>query len=57
MITLIDLSPYWNEYSNEWEVYENDECGNTLEVYGFPTEDRALSFIDKWVQSKNLTSA
>ena len=37
MITLIDLSPYWNEYSNEWEVCENDERGNTLEVYGFPT--------------------
>lgn len=57
MTTLIDLSPYWNEYSNEWEVSESDERGNTLEVYGFNTEDDALNFINEWIEKKNLTPA
>lgn len=57
MTTLIDLSPYWNEYSNEWEVSETDERGNTLEVYNFDTEDDALTFINEWIEKKNLTPA
>lgn len=57
MTTLIDLSPYWNEYSNEWEVSESDERGNTLEVYGFNTEDDALNFINEWIEKNNLTPA
>jgi len=57
MTTLIDLSPYWNEYSNEWEVSESDERGNTLEVYGFSTEDDALNFINEWIEKNNLTPA
>ena len=57
MTTLIDLSPYWNEYSNEWEVSETDERGNALEVYNFDTEDDALSFINEWIEKKNLTPA
>lgn len=55
MTTLIDLSPYWNEYSNEWEVCESDERGNTLEIYNFSTYDHALSFINEWIEKKNLT--
>ncbi len=57
MTTQIDLSPYWNEYSNEWEVSETDERGNTLEVYGFSTEDAALNFINEWIEKNNLTPA
>lgn len=55
MTTLIDLSPYWNEYSNEWEVCESDERGNTLEIYNFSTYDHALSFINEWIDKKALT--
>jgi hypothetical protein len=54
-MTLIDLEPNWNEYSNEWEVCESDERGNALEVYNFNTEDEATAFINDWISKKALT--
>ena len=54
-MTLIDLEPNWNEYSNEWEVFESDERGNALEVYNFNTEDEATAFINDWLSKKALT--
>ena len=56
MNTLLDLIPFFNEYSQEWEVRETDENDNTLEVYGFATEEEAEKFVDAWIRRGELSA-
>jgi hypothetical protein len=50
MITLLEMSPTFNDYTFQWDVRETDEKDNTLEVYSFITEAEAENFIDNWVK-------
>jgi len=56
MNMLLDLIPFFNEYSQEWEVRETDENDNTLEVYGFSTEEEAEKFVDAWIRRGELSA-
>lgn len=56
MNTLLELIPLFNEYSHEWEVRETDENDNTLEVYGFATEEEAEKFVDAWIRRGELSA-
>jgi hypothetical protein len=45
----IEIIALFNSYSQEWEIRECDENDNTLEVYGFATEEEAEKFVDQWI--------
>lgn len=45
----IEIIPLFNSNSQEWEIRECDENDNTLEVYGFATEEEAEKFVDEWL--------
>jgi hypothetical protein len=45
----IEIIPLFNSCSQEWEIRECDENDNTLEVYGFATEEEAEKFVDQWI--------
>jgi hypothetical protein len=48
----IEIIPLLNSYSQEWEIRETDENDNTLEVYGFATEEEAEKFVDEWLLAR-----
>lgn len=56
MNALLDIIPFFNEYSQEWEVRETDENDRTLEVYGFATEAEAEKFVDAWIRRGELSA-
>lgn len=49
--------PFWNEYSNEWEVTELNESGESVETHNFNTEDQATAFIREKIEKQTLTPA
>jgi hypothetical protein len=52
----IEIIPLFNSYSQEWEIRECDENDNTLEVYGFATEEAAEKFVDAWIRRGELSA-
>jgi hypothetical protein len=53
-MTLIDLCPEYNDYSEKWEVQESDERGNAIEVHEFSTEEEAEKFVIAWAENLKL---
>jgi hypothetical protein len=56
-MTLIELVPEYNPFSQKWEVRETDERDNEIETHSFDSSAEADAFVDQWIETRDNRSA
>lgn len=56
-MTLIDLVPEYNAFSQQWEVRETDYRDNEIAVHCFDSSEEADAWVDEWVKARATTAA